>query len=175
MRRVDAPPAGWYPDPEQATRLRWWDGMDWTDIRRAPPSNAELIVAEENRQFFEREKVPPGYLPPKSGVTQQDASQIIAEVRNVARQEVDRAAQEFSNRATNAVRSVTPLITEYASDLRKWVRRIVITGIVLLVAYFLFQVIAQASFFEWIGDRIDNLNDQSSVAGWVRPTPQRVA
>ena len=85
-----------------------------------------------------------------------------------------RAAQGFSNRATNAVRSVTPLITEYASDLRKWVRRIVITGIVLLVAYFVFQVIAQASFFEWIGDRIDNLNDQSSVAGWVRPTPQRV-
>jgi hypothetical protein len=108
-------------------------------------------------------------------VSQQDASQIIAEVRNVARQEVDRAAQEFSNRATNAVRSVTPLITEYASDVKKWIRRIVIIGIVLLVGYFVFQVVVQASFFEWIGDRIDNVTDENTVAEWVRPTPLRVS
>jgi hypothetical protein len=170
MRRADAPDAGWYPDPEHRLRLRWWDGLDWTDIRRAPPSNAELIVAEENREFFARQKVPTGYVPPPSGISQQDASQIIAEVRNVARQEIDRATQEFSNRATNAVRSVTPLISEYASDLKKWVRRAVILAIVLLVAYFVFQVIAQASFFEWIGDRIDNLNDQSSLGQVSRVT-----
>ena len=163
MRRIDAPPAGWYPDPDGRTRLRWWDGLDWTDIRRAPPSNAELIVAEENRAFFENSQLPVGHVPRPGGVSQQDASQIIAEVRNVARQEVDRAAQEFSNRATNAVRSVTPLITEYASDVKKWIRRIVIIGIVLLIGYFVFQVVVQASFFEWIGDRIDNLNDESSL------------
>ena len=175
MRNVDAPRAGWYPDPDGRTRLRWWDGLDWTDIRRAPPSNAELIVAEENRAFFENAKVPTGPLPVPSAVSQQDASQIIAEVRNVARQEVDRAAQEFSNRATNAVRSVTPLITEYASDVKKWIRRIVIIGIVLLVAYFVFQVVVQASFFDWLGDRIDNVTDENAVAEWVRPTPLRVA
>jgi hypothetical protein len=168
MRKVDAPPAGWYPDPDGKTRLRWWDGLDWTDIRRAPPSNAELMVAEENREFFDRAQVPTGYVPPASGVSQQDASQIIAEVRNVARQEVDRAAQEFSHRASTAVRSVTPLITEYASDVKKWIRRIVIIGIVLLVAYFVFQVIVQASFFDWLGERIDNLNEESG-AGWVGP------
>lgn len=168
MRKVDAPPAGWYPDPEHASRLRWWDGLDWTDIRRAPPSNAELMAAEENREFFDRAQVPTGYVPPASGISQQDASQIIAEVRNVARQEVDRAAEEFSHRARTAVRSVTPLITEYASDVKKWIRRIVIIGIVLLVGYFVFQVIVQASFFDWLGERIDNLNEESG-AGWVGP------
>ncbi len=26
-----APPAGWFPDPGAAARLRWWDGAQWTD------------------------------------------------------------------------------------------------------------------------------------------------
>lgn len=29
-------PAGWYPDPQDATRSRWWDGMQWTDHQSAP-------------------------------------------------------------------------------------------------------------------------------------------
>ena len=28
------PQAGWYDDPEDATRLRYWDGSAWTDERR---------------------------------------------------------------------------------------------------------------------------------------------
>ena len=29
------PEAGWYDDPEDAARLRYWDGTAWTDERRA--------------------------------------------------------------------------------------------------------------------------------------------
>ena len=80
-----------------------------------------------------------------------------------ARAEVDRAAEVFSQRARTAVSDFTPVISEYASTFTKWVRRPAIIAIVLLVAYFIFQVVAQASFFEWLGDRIDNLTDEDSI------------
>lgn len=29
------PPAGWYPNPENSTQLRWWDGTAWSDRTQA--------------------------------------------------------------------------------------------------------------------------------------------
>lgn len=34
-----SPPAGWYPDPNDASSLRYWDGSTWTD-HRAPATPA---------------------------------------------------------------------------------------------------------------------------------------
>lgn len=169
MRNADAPAAGWYPDPDHRSRLRWWDGLDWNDIWRAPPSGAELLAAEETARFLANNEmdVPPIAARSLSGVGSRDDSQrIIEEIRTVARQEVDRAAQQFSDRATTAVRSVSPLITEYGTQLKRWVRRAVIFAIVLLVAYFVLQVIGQAAILDWFGDRIDSVTEET-----LQPSP----
>lgn len=34
------PAAGWFPDPRDATRLRWWDGRAWGEATRALPARA---------------------------------------------------------------------------------------------------------------------------------------
>ena len=172
MRKVDAPNAGWYPDPENRTRLRWWDGLDWTDIRRAVPSDAELAKAQRLEALSSSAEFPeqPNYQPFPPGYSRQDSQQLITEVRQAARDEINRAADLFTARAESAVNRVTPLITDYAGTATKWIRRAVIIAIVLLVAYFIFQVVVQASFFDWLGDRIDNLTDNDDSLG-LPPLP----
>ena len=34
------PPAGWYPDPQNPSQRRWWDGRQWTD-HVEPPTRPE--------------------------------------------------------------------------------------------------------------------------------------
>ncbi len=173
MRKVDAPSPGWFPDPQNPTRLRWWDGEDWTDIRRAPPSDAEVQRYEELQRLMspttqQVQQAGQQYYDPNAALTRQDSQQIITEVRNAARAEVDRAADLFTQRANQAVRQVTPLVSEYTNRLIRIIKIVAVLAIVLLVAYFVFQVVAQASLFEWIGDRIDNFtNDDENGLGTI--------
>ncbi len=35
---------GWYPDPADADRQRWWDGLVWTEfVRNAPPAQPDSL------------------------------------------------------------------------------------------------------------------------------------
>jgi hypothetical protein len=167
MRRTDAPRPGWYPDPENRTTLRYWDGLDWTDARRSPPSSAELLSFEQREAFAAAHQ----YVPPVAAAARAAADhlhpgnqQIVEDVRLAARSEVDRAAYLLSQRARQVQRDIVPLVTEYTNRMVKWIRFAAIIAIVLLAAYFVFQVLAQASLFDWIGDRIDNFTDESGGA-----------
>ncbi len=182
MRRVDAPRAGWYPDPESQGNLRFWDGLDWTKARRSPPSAAELLSFEQREAFEAAHR----YVAPSAEVAAQavsnrmgrpDSQQIVEDVRRATRGEVDRAADLFSQRARQMQRDIVPLVSEYTNRIVKWIRIAAILAIVLLVAYFVFQVVAQASLFEWIGDRIDNVTDDQqgapAVTSLIRPLVYR--
>jgi Protein of unknown function (DUF2510) len=160
MKLADAPKAGWYPDPRGGTRLRWWDGTDWTDNYRVRPTQHELASRGTASTLPSGARsvglpTPPEY----AGSARQDAEAIISEVRKVARSEVERAADIFSARARAAAREIQPLITQYSM---KFMRPFKIASVILVIAlvgWVVFQFIVQQSFYDWIGDRIDNLTD----------------
>ena len=161
MKVADAPRPGWYPDPAGGVRLRWWDGTDWSDDYRSRPSVGQLLLAEKAWQATQaagriaEPRLPAG----ASGLSRADTAEIITQVREAARLEAERAADLFSQRARTATREIQPLITEYTSKILRWIRIGAVIVVVLLVAWILFQVIAQVSFFEWLGDRIDNISE----------------
>jgi Protein of unknown function (DUF2510) len=161
VKLADAPKAGWYPDPRGGTRLRWWDGGDWTDDYRVRPTQHELASrsvpttapAQRTKAAAISDAVE------QSGAARRDAEAIISEVRKVARSEVERAADLFSARARAATREIEPLITKYSM---KFMRPFKIASVILVIAFVgwvVFQFIVQQSFYDWIGDRIDNLTD----------------
>lgn len=168
MRREDAPPAGWYPDPEGGSRLRYWEGDDWSDRYRGRPARSlETPMARSSVDATQPLSASaPTSLPtiaPPAGAA--DSQAIISEVRQAAREEAERAAQLFGDQARSTVRSVGPLITQYTSTVTKWFRRIALIVIVLIIGYFLFQAYAQASLFDWLGDRIDKVTEDGAPTG----------
>ncbi|WP_035920608.1 TerD family protein [Frankia sp. QA3] len=57
-----ARPADWYPDPDAAGRLRWWDGMAWTTHSRPPMVDTATACgrcgAQKRRRPFAGRPVP---------------------------------------------------------------------------------------------------------------------
>lgn len=163
MRLEDAPPAGWYPDPEGTSRLRWWEGADWSDRYRALPikgsvTDADFVAAEPGTRQYRIDD------PTQVNVnTNVDTRAMVEQVRIAAREEAERAAQMFGQQARSAARGITPLITEYTSKFIRWFRIAAVVVVVALIAWIAFQTIAQVTFFEWLGDRIDNLTDENSL------------
>jgi hypothetical protein len=157
VRLEDAPPAGWYPDPERGERLRWWEGADWTDQWRAPPTAGELVPA---RQSGQRETAPtrstlprPDQVRDRAGETEQ----IVTQVREAAREEITRAATELTRRAQSTFDRYGAVAVRFLRRVWRWARAAIVVAAVLVVAWFVLQFIAQAAFLDWIGDRIDNL------------------
>lgn len=165
MRKADAPPPGWYPDPRGGARLRWWDGLDWTDHHRAPPHRGVVDAVDEagTSEPARRTAAAADQVSGRRGSSRRpdDTAQIMAEVRKVARDEVDRAVSTLSDRARDATRGLEPLISQYGDQVLRWLRIAGIVAIALVVLWMLLQTFAQTTLLDWIGDRVDNLS-----GGW---------
>ena len=157
MRLEDAPPAGWYPDPEQRTRLRWWEGTDWSDEWRAPPSASEIAAIPEPVESPPGPRRPRSPRPEEFRVRAEDAEEIVTQVREAARQEVSRAANELTLRAQSSIDRYGSVVTGFVRAVWRRVRIAIVVAAVLVVAWYVLQFIAEAAFLEWIGDRIDGL------------------
>lgn len=46
----DAPPAGWYPNPDGTGGLRWWSGVGWTEYTRSAPAEPTEQPAPQPEQ-----------------------------------------------------------------------------------------------------------------------------
>ena len=88
---------------------------------------------------------------------------MVNQVRMAAREEAERAAALFGAQARAATRNIAPLISQYTNRVIKWIRILSVIAIVLVIGWIAFQIFAQVSMFEWIGDRIDNLTDNAGM------------
>lgn len=158
--RADAPAAGWYPDPEGGSRLRWWDGTDWTAHYRPRPTEAELLRLRAATPV--RSEPLGGAVAPageRRALARSEVETIVAEVRQAARSEVERAADLFTQRARSATRELQPLVSEYTNRILRWLRIALVVLVVLVIAWFVFEAVAKATFFDWLGERIDRLTE----------------
>lgn len=157
MRLEDAPPAGWYPDPERAGRLRWWEGADWADRWRAPPTAGEIETVQ--RSVYERETALARSTRPRPDQVRDragEAEQIVTNVREAAREEVARAATELTRQAQRTFDRYGAAALRFLRNVLRWTRIAIVAAAVLVVAWYVLQFIAQAAFLEWVGDRIDS-------------------
>ena len=179
MKRSEAPRPGWYPDPAGGSRLRWWEGDDWSDRFRARPPDLRRVPEGQMTpgQGAWADQTGPGSLGSAAQQMGQqaghyaqqyqqqlDSAQIVEQVRRAAREEAQRASQLFGQQARAATRNIAPLITEATTRVGRVIRFLSVVAIIVLVLYVGFQIWAQQSLFDWVGDRIDSLTDDTAGA-----------
>jgi hypothetical protein len=171
MKVSDAPRAGWYPDPEGGPRLRWWDGSDWLDRYRLRPLGAQNQGELEAQLLAPQGVGDPAFDLSQLGNAMQVPPQtaaVVEQVRLAARAEAQRAAQDFEARARRITGEIPPLISQYTNKFTRWFKLALMLSFIVLMAWFIWQVVVQKSIFDWLGDRIDNLTDEGNAGAVMR-------
>ncbi len=197
MKREDAPPEGWYPDPSGGTRLRWWDGVDWADSWRSPALHVGAEIAEAaaaagahaydgggggdssgrlgaaaaasaNLQDLANQSASAG---------RRDQERLLIDMRRIARSEVERVTSDFGQKAKDATAgletTVKNLADEYGPQAMRWLRRGVVA---IVIGWIVFNVLqaasgaAQMTLFEWVGERLDAWTNTTGVTGLFMST-----
>jgi hypothetical protein len=130
--------------------------MDWTDEYRSPSTATERDTALRAAS----PAAPPDPVLPGVGDmrrTARDTDRIVSQVRDATREEVTRAANLFTRQAQNLIAQGRSVVTDYAAPFLRWLKTAILLGAILVIAWFIFQFIAQVTLFEWLGDRIDNV------------------
>lgn len=60
---LTVPPAGWYPDRNEANLVRWWDGQEWTDQTRSTAPAAAAFEQPVSAAAFGLASVAPAASP----------------------------------------------------------------------------------------------------------------
>jgi hypothetical protein len=137
-------------------------GTDWSDKYRARPVERSVMNSDTT---YVAHQADGSWVPDISRVPgRPDSMAVVEEVRRAAREEAARAAEMFGQQARAAARDFTPLITDYTSKISRWFKILTRLAILLLILWLAFQIFAQASFFDWVGDRIDNITDRINNA-----------
>ncbi|MFT4028834.1 MAG: DUF2510 domain-containing protein [Protaetiibacter sp.] len=85
MESSNAPAAGWFPDPEDASSERWWSGHGWTDHTRPPLGTAvPAAFATQVDTLVATRTVPPQPEPFVFAMTSQSAGPVTPAARGHA-------------------------------------------------------------------------------------------
>jgi hypothetical protein len=148
-------------------RLRWWDGTDWLDRYRLRPlgshTQGELQTQAQDAERVGDQAFDLAQLGNATHVPAQTAA-VVEQVRLAARAEAQRAAQDFEARARAITGQIPPLISQYTNRFMRWFKVALMLSFIVLMAWFIYQFFVQKSFFDWLGDRIDNVTDDGNAS-----------